>query len=115
MSALILAHDTHSIAGHLSKRFRAIGTLSLQVKQPAALKTICYQFKLNYSKYCLISKNDVNPKLIFKVIEYLVMKKVLLIVGLMSNYYGALHFLGFYFRLSNILIKISAYLKFDML
>ena len=37
MLALILAHGTHSIAGHLSKRFRAIGTLSLQVKQPAAL------------------------------------------------------------------------------
>ncbi len=63
----------------------------------------------------LFLNDDVNPKLIFKVIEYLVMKKVLLIVGLMSNYYGALHFLGFYFRLSNILMKISAYLKFDML
>ncbi|WP_238786767.1 hypothetical protein, partial [Lactobacillus melliventris] len=31
---------------------------------------------------------------IFKVVEYLVMKKVLLIVRLMSNYYGALQFRG---------------------
>ncbi|RMC61574.1 hypothetical protein F5ESL0260_00145, partial [Lactobacillus sp. ESL0260] len=31
---------------------------------------------------------------IFKVVEYLVMKKVLLIVRLMSNYYGALQFGG---------------------
>ena len=39
----------------------------------------------------LFLNNDVNPKLIFKAIEYLVMKKVLLIIILMSNYYGALH------------------------
>ena len=41
----------------------------------------------------LFLNNDVNHKLIFKAIEYLVMKKVLLIIILMSNYYGALHFL----------------------
>ena len=70
------------------KSVRVVPSTENSIIQPLTINS-----NLIIENIALFLNNDVNLKLIFKAIEYLVMKKVLLIIGLMSNYYGALHFL----------------------